>query len=61
MCIIFRVNYVYVVCMVKIVYMYVSNVIYRRLKYRYISSNVIVICVLDGMYMCVYNYVILII
>lgn len=61
MCIIFRVNYVYVVCMVKIVYMYVSNVIYRRVKYRYISSNVIVICVLDGMYMCVYNYVILII
>lgn len=61
MCIIFRVNYVYVVCMVKIVYMYVSNVIYRRLKYRYISSNVIVFCVLDGMYMCVYNYVILII
>lgn len=61
MCIIFRVNYVYVVCMVKIVYMYVSNVIYRRVKYRYISSNVIVICVLDGMYMCVYNYGILII
>lgn len=61
MCIIFRVNYVYVVCMVNIVYMYVSNVIYRRVKYRYISSNVIVICVLDGMYMCVYNYVILII
>lgn len=45
----------------KIAYMHVSNAIYRRLKYRYTSSNAIAICVLDGTYTCVHNYAILII
>lgn len=61
MCIIFRANHAYAVRMAKIAYMHVSNAIYRRLKYRYTSSNAIAICVLDGTYTCVHNYAILII
>lgn len=44
-----------------IAYMHASNAIYRRVKYRYTSSNAIAICVLDGTYTCVHNYGILII